>query len=467
MIRRMCAPKRALIALAAFLVLAAPAAMAQTLIDNIEGLAFDETGDPVRFTGLMIGRDGRVEQLLARQDKRPKKPDHTIDGKGRFMMPGLIDSHLALMPLAIALLRAEGAAANGWPESAFPPPRPEDRDVAFGKLQRLLAAQGITAVADMGTTIEDWQTYRRAGDAGTLYLRIIGYGADIPAMALIAGPRPTPWLYDDRLRLAGLHLALNTPAPKGSGTPGDMAYNEAQLRNLMSRAAMSGFQPAVSAHSEAAVRLALHAIEELALTYGQQRRWRIEGFGTVVVEDATLFAAQKVTTSLVPAGPGALPAWHTLQQNGARVALGSGRGKESGTGVSGLALMAQMAELAQRADQTHFATLLAASTRHGAHAAFAETRFGQLARGQYADFVMLDGDPTSLAPAEWASLRVMETWIGGRRIYDAALEATRASAGPGQSIKGPEGEAAPVFGPQLDQLPLPAPVPDFAVPGVR
>ena len=53
----------------------------------------------------------------------------------------------------------------------------------------------------MGTSIEDWQTYRRAGDLGTLSLRIVAYAAEVDDMVLMAGPGPTPWLYDDRLRL--------------------------------------------------------------------------------------------------------------------------------------------------------------------------------------------------------------------------------------------------------------------------
>ena len=75
--------------------------------------------------------------------------------------------------------------------------------------QSHLLSLGITATADMGTTIEDWQTFRRAGDAGRLNVRIISYGAGVENMALIAGGEPTPWLYDDHLRLIGVKLYLD------------------------------------------------------------------------------------------------------------------------------------------------------------------------------------------------------------------------------------------------------------------
>ena len=47
----------------------------------------------------------------------------------------------------------------------------------FLTAQEILLKHGITATADMGTTIEDWQGYRRAGDAGDLRIRIMGYAA--------------------------------------------------------------------------------------------------------------------------------------------------------------------------------------------------------------------------------------------------------------------------------------------------
>src|SRR3546814_7349744 len=57
--------------------------------------------------------------------------------------------------------------------------------------QQKLLELGITTIADMGTTIEEWQAYRRAGDKKQLAVRIISYGGDIDNMAIIAGSEPT------------------------------------------------------------------------------------------------------------------------------------------------------------------------------------------------------------------------------------------------------------------------------------
>ncbi len=366
-------PAAWLLALASFCL--APALRADTLLDNIQGTTIGPDGSLSHFTGLMIDRDGRISAVLGAKDKRPKKPDYLIDGKGRFVMPGMIATRARLMARALALIVPESAQGD---TAALPPPRAEDRDVAFGKMQRLLAAQGITAVADMGTTIEDWQTYRRAGDNGTLYIRIMAYAADIPAMALIAGPRPTPWLYDDRLRLNGLHMAL----PAGPAS----AMEDTRLRNILSRAAMDGFQLAVSVPDEAALQSARDAYEELAATYKGERRWRIE---------------QGAATSLfTPGDADPAPA------------------------------------------RTGPAQIIASRTAEPASAGFADRLFGRLAVGERADFIVLDSDP--LLASDPAAGRVLESWVGGRKIHDAARSA-QALQGPGQSLS-------------VSTLPDPAPV---------
>ena len=145
----------------------------------------------------------------------------------------------------------------------------------------------VTAVADMGTTIEDWQTYRRAGDLGNLRIRIMSYAAGTEAMTLIGGPGPTPWLYEDRLRMGGVKLFLDgalgsrgawlkAPYADAPAQRGLTLTGETQLRNAMSRAAMDNFQVAVHAIGDAANAAVLSAIDELAQTYKGDRRWRIE-----------------------------------------------------------------------------------------------------------------------------------------------------------------------------------------------
>ena len=159
---------RAILAATAVAFAFAAPLQADVLVDNVDGLTLAGDGAVQRFSGLLIDDNGRIQQIFQRGDKRPARADYRLDGKGRVLMPGLIDSHVELMKLGFSRIPPSSPGAR---------PRPEDRDQALVEAQKVLLERGITAVVDMGTTIEDWQTYRRAGDLGTLYLRIIAYAA--------------------------------------------------------------------------------------------------------------------------------------------------------------------------------------------------------------------------------------------------------------------------------------------------
>jgi predicted amidohydrolase YtcJ len=54
-----------------------------------------------------------------------------------------------------------------------------------------------------------------------------------------------------------------------------------------------------------------------------------------------------------------------------------------------------------------------------AYAAFQEKEMGSLSNGKYADFVVLDRDIMKVPGSEILKTRVLSTWIGGRRVYQA------------------------------------------------
>lgn len=547
------------IALAAALALtAATPALADTLIDNVDGLTIDAKGEIERLTGLVIDNDGKITQVLHRGEKRPARTDYLVDGKGRVLMPGLIDAHAHVMDLGLATLTldlsattslaeaqariAAYAAAHpdrpwiigrgwnqekwklgrmptaaeidsvvkdkpvwlervdghaGWANTAalaaaritaltkdpaggriertmpgmapagvlvdkarslvdalIPQPRPVDRDVALGAAQDLLLSRGVTAVADMGTTIDDWQAYRRAGDSGALRVRIMAYGAGIDAMTLIGGSAPGPWLYDDRLHLNGLKLLMDgalgsrgawmklpySDSPANKGLP---RFTPAQLRNLMSRAAMDNFQVAVHAIGDAANAAVLDAIGELSETYKGDRRWRIEHAQIVDPADIPRFGKLGVIASMqsihqtsdrtmaeARLGSSRLAgayAWKSLSAAGTVLAFGSDAPVEAPDPFAGLAAAISR----QGSDNEPFGgwqpqervplnAALAAYTTGAAYAGFAETRFGRIAPGMRADFLLVDRDPTLSSPSDLRQTRVLETWIGGRKVWAAS-----------------------------------------------
>lgn len=334
-----------------------------------------------------------------------------------------------------------------------PPPRPEDRDLAFHEAQRLLFSYGVTAVADMGTSIEDWMTYRRAGDAGRLQLRIMSYAASVPEMLLIGGTGPTLWLYDDRLRLNGVKLYLDgalgsrgallkSDYADEAGNRGLARLDGTQLRNLMSRAAMDRFQVAIHAIGDAANQEALYAIDELSDDFPGDRRWRIEHAQVVDPADIPLFGQHGIIASMQPVhqtsdrlmaearlGPDRLAgayAWRSIAEVGAPLAFGSDAPVEAPDALEGLAVAISRVD-ANGEPQGGWMpeelvgrdVALAAYTAGAAYAGFAEGRFGSLALGERADFLVLDGDPLFSNAEQIRRINVLETWIAGQRVYSA------------------------------------------------
>ena len=62
---------------------------------------------------------------------------------------------------------------------------------------------------------------------------------------------------------------------------------------------------------------------------------------------------------------------------------------------------------------------MAGYTSGAAWAGFAERKFGRLAPGLRADFILIDVDPLLAAPAALRQARVIETWIAGEKVFEA------------------------------------------------
>jgi len=57
-------------------------------------------------------------------------------------------------------------------------------------------------------------------------------------------------------------------------------------------------------------------------------------------------------------------------------------------------------------------------TRNGAYAGFEEDKKGSLAAGKLADFIVVDRDVLSVPADELKDVQVLETWVGGERVYE-------------------------------------------------
>lgn len=332
-----------------------------------------------------------------------------------------------------------------------PAPAPKDRDIALEKAQRALLSMGITGIADMGTSIQDWQAFRRSADRGALRVRIMSYAAGLDNMVLIAGPEPTPWLYDDHLRMGGIKLLLDgalgsrgawlradyADAPGQRGLP---MIPDTQLRNIMSRAAMDNFQVAVHAIGDAANHEVLDAIEELNDTYKGDRRWRVEHAQIIDPADLPRFAPLGAIASMQPVheasdwrmatarmGEARLKgayAWKAMLDNRVPLAFGSDVPVESPNPFAGIAVAMSREDGKGEPgggwmpeQKVSFEAALDGFTRQAAYAGFADKQFGSLIPGQRADFLLIDRDISTARPADIRQTQVLESWIGGKRVY--------------------------------------------------
>ncbi len=342
-------------------------------------------------------------------------------------------------------------AAQSLIDKAVPAPLSKDNDVAFLKAQEILKEFGITAIADMGTSVADWNTYRRAGDGGRLQVRIFAYSSSIEPMMTIAGGEPTPWLYGDRLRMGGVKLyadgalgsrgaCLKKPYADAPTNSGLCFLDDAKLRNLMTRTSMDGFQVAVHAIGDRANAQVLDAIEDLAPTFKGDRRWRIEHAQIVDPADLARFGKNGVIASMQPIhqtsdrtmaevrlGPDRLSgayAWASMLKNGSRLAFGSDVPVESANPFPGLAAAITREDDKgqpfggwQPQERVTREQALAGFTTGAAYASFAEGKVGRLAPGLRADFIIVDHDPLESPPADIRTTKVAETWIGGIRVF--------------------------------------------------
>jgi predicted amidohydrolase YtcJ len=534
-----------LLALAALL--ASSSALADTLVTNANGIQVDANGKLDRFTGILIGDDGKVKRLL-HGEMLKLRDTNVVDAKGQTVLPGLIDAHGHVMALGFTALQLDltgttsladlqarlkaYAAANpdarwilgrGWnqehwadkrfPTSAdidavvsdrpvwlgrvdghaaiansaamqaagfalntqapsggrienglfvdaamsliaskIPAPTPAEQDAALVAVQQMMLSNGLTAAADMGTAPEEWLAMNRAGQAGTLGVRIMSYAGGIPGMKAINGGRPSDWLYGDRLHLGGVKLYadgalgsrgawLKQPYADMPDTRGLQFLTDAEIQQQANAAAAGGYQLAIHAIGDAANAQVISTYEKLTKAYGKDRRWRIEHFQIADPADIPRLKPAGIIASMQPThqtsdrlmaearlGPNRLKgayAWQKVERLGIPIAFGSDFPVESPNPFPGLAAAISRQDMNGQPpggwrpeERVSLDQALAGFTRGAAYAGFAETRIGSLDPGKWADFIIVDRDVSKVDPQALARSQVLQTWVAGKKVWE-------------------------------------------------
>ncbi|WP_309661045.1 amidohydrolase family protein [Sphingomonas sp.] len=352
-------------------------------------------------------------------------------------------------------------AARDLIDKAVPTPSSAELDQAFAKAQDILLGYGVTATAVMGTPLDYWDTMRRSGDAGGLRMRVFDYAEGVEPLKTI--PKPTPWLYRDRLRMVGVKLYadgalgsrgawLKQPYSDEPETRGLQFHSDAELLALADTAAAAGFQVATHAIGDAANAQVIATYEQLARKYPGDRRWRIEHVQIVDPIDIPRIARAGIIASMQPThqtsdrlmaekrlGPNRLAgayAWNTILKAGAHLAFGSDFPVESPNPFPGLAAAisrqgadGEPAGGWRPQERVSFATALAGFTREAAYASFAEDRVGALEPGKWADFILVDRDVSTVDAAAIYGTQVLETWVAGKPVWRRAPSAVSPERG--------------------------------------
>jgi predicted amidohydrolase YtcJ len=346
--------------------------------------------------------------------------------------------------------------ARGLIDKVIPPPTAAENDAALAKAQQVLLGYGVTAAGSMSTSLDSWNAMRRAGEASRLEVRLMVYESDAP---FASTPRPTPWMYGDKLRAVGVKLFadgalgsrgawLKQPYADKPDTRGLQFHSDTQMLALADRAAAAGFQLATHAIGDAANAQVIGVYEKLARKYGRDRRWRVEHFQIADPKDIPRLAPAGIIASMQPThqtsdrlmaekrlGPNRLAgayAWHSVLNSGARLAFGTDFPVESPNPFPGLSAAISRQDINGQpaggwipSERLTFAQALHAYTRGAAYAGFAEDKIGALEPGKWADFIIVDREPVTLGPQSLARTQVLETWVAGKKVWSRASSASK------------------------------------------
>ena len=337
-------------------------------------------------------------------------------------------------------------------EKHVPDPTRSDIREAYASAIDSLLALGITNVHDAGISKTEAEIYMSMADDGELGMRIYAMLSDT-GVNLDAFPEPVRGYGNDHLDIAAVKLysdgalgsrgaAMIEPYdddPENRGLP---FYTQQQLDEFVRVANRKGFQVGIHAIGDLGNRMSLDAFARVQGGKASPLRNRVEHAQIIALEDIPRFAELGVIASMQPVhatsdmnmaedriGPQRIRggyAWRRLLDSGAVIASGSDFPVELPNPFHGLyAAVARqdragMPEGGWYADQSMTrAEALHSFTLGAAYAAHQETRLGSLERGKWADFIVVDRDYFQIPVGEIDDIRVLQTWVGGKLVYEA------------------------------------------------
>jgi predicted amidohydrolase YtcJ len=320
---------------------------------------------------------------------------------------------------------------------------------------------GLTGVHDAGVEPDTIRIYEELAKAGNYNLRNYVMLADpgepgsptaIRNAYLRRGPQSA--LYDGHLWVRAIKLyadgalgsrgaALLAPYADEPTNSGLLRSRPEHIRTWAEVGLRRGFQVNVHAIGDRGNRIVLDAFESALRTVPTaDHRFRIEHAQILSPEDIPRFAKLGVIPSMQPThqtsdmrwvetrvGPQRIRgayAWRSLLNTGVVIPSGTDFPVEEVNPLLTFHAAVTRQDPANSPAGGWYPEqkmtreeALQSMTIWPAYAGFQESMLGSLTPGKYADFVILDRDIMHVPDTEILGTRVVSTWIGGKRVYEA------------------------------------------------
>jgi predicted amidohydrolase YtcJ len=344
-------------------------------------------------------------------------------------------------------------------DKAVPPLTHDERLRAIKRALKYAATLGVTSVQEMGNPGEDLgrniEIYEELQEKGELTARIYvapmiegwadqaklgvrhGFGSSYLRVGAVKG------YVDGSIGSSTAYmLQPYTDNPKSRGLLTDEMHPLSKMRDRLTGADKAGLQICLHAIGDAAISMALDMFQEVQKKNGDaDHRWRIEHAQHVAAKDFARFAHLKVIASMQPYHAiddgrwvekriGAERAktsyaWRDFLDAGVHLAIGTD------WDVAPLDPMLTMYAATTRAtlDGKHpagwfpeqkltVAEAVEGYTMGSAFAEFQEMEKGSITPGKLADLILLSDDIFSMSPQAIKDVKVEETIVGGKVVFE-------------------------------------------------
>ncbi len=346
-------------------------------------------------------------------------------------------------------------AAQGFVESEIPAPTEKEQRLALEKAYAQMAKMGITSVHDAGVGVKAWNLYKEFNDQDMAKTRIYGMiSGSGNTFDELSKNGPIESYSDDMLALRSVKLysdgalgsrgaAMLQPYSDDPGNVGLLFMEQEEMDAAVSKVVGKGFQANIHAIGDAGNRQVLDALEKAQDEHDDQGlRNRVEHAQIVALDDIPRFKELDLIASMQPThatsdmnmaedrvGPQRIKggyAWKTFLEQGTVVAAGSDFPVEHSNPFFGLYSAVTRMDHSGNPDGGWYPNesltreeALRAFTIDAAYAGHQEDVLGSIEEGKWADFILIDQDYFSVPASKIWEIKVLETWVAGKKVYSA------------------------------------------------